>query len=343
MVKLMNKILCINDIFETENNQYTKAALLYQDILRFPNDGGSTRYKFWQLGRWLIGNNNEFKADHGRNFAYSPKAKTTIQYAVQKKQDRIKSKIKDLVRAGLVRVAEKKKAEKVDMLIDIYENTVAGNLVSLIILRKKNGRFYDELYNLIMNSILVESNRRTEDKVSSGDTFIRTFIETCKERKVFVDLVDEFFVKRLELEGNDDRIYDASRLLHELINLRWFIEKSPDFIQNIAQYSYYELWKKAFEKLDEETRHLLLSRYKAIFETPMKYPDSRQWERKRYDSVSNQSKTVLIGNCYSCSKLHPLDLDTLTWLQKFFNSDMTLEGTCTETKKKTKFTIKIFS
>ena len=81
----------ISNIFETVTNErnidvdkipFSNDANLYQDILRYPLDTGSAKFKFWDLGRWLIENNKEFLKYYEKDLKYSSKSKTTIRNAI---------------------------------------------------------------------------------------------------------------------------------------------------------------------------------------------------------------------------------------------------------------------
>ena len=57
----MKKILGINTIFQREKDgSFTGNALLYQDILLYPLKTNYNEFRLYDLGYWLIKNNNEF-------------------------------------------------------------------------------------------------------------------------------------------------------------------------------------------------------------------------------------------------------------------------------------------
>jgi len=222
------------------------------------------------------------------------------------------------------------KAEKIDTEVEIYENTNEGNLLALIINRKKNG--YAEVYDSINRILGADSDPVLMDS-SSGDLFLQSFLKVCKEKNVLHSLI-EFFVARLESQKKIDIINNSSRLLHELINLRWFIHKTDSSIfKQFDKFSYFELWIESYNKLGDVSKKLLLARYKSIFETPSKYPLSFKWELTRCDYASNERKIVLLAECSLCGNKHTVIQDTLNWLNNFFNCNLVIRENC-ENKKR---------
>ena len=128
-----NKKTTLGIIFEKSNNNFTKAALLYQDILRFSlleteNDKNQS-FKSNELAKWLIKNNIEF-----RNFYSDYKHRNTpIKNRLHNHENRIKNKIDDLISMNLIHIKGRVLASKVDHQIEIYEITKEGKFLALLI------------------------------------------------------------------------------------------------------------------------------------------------------------------------------------------------------------------
>jgi len=317
----------INAIFERTENDYSNEALLYQNILEYPHRVKKSSYKFSEMARWLIENNREFSNFYGWGYKST---KITKSYAVAKKRDRIFVKLQDLIQLRLVKAIGTVKADKVDAEVKIYQNTREGDLLALVFNREKNG--YTEIHRLI-NRILGSDSTPVPKDSSSGDIFLQCFLNVCKEKNVLRPLI-EFFVARLESQREIDLIDNSSRLLHELINLRWFkCETDSTLFRQFDKFSYFGIWIESYNKLNDVTKKLLLARYKSIFETPSKYPLSFKWELTKYDNASNERKTVLLAECSLCGNKHTIIQDTLDWLNNFFNGNLVTNEQC-EYKKR---------
>lgn len=338
MTHKTNEILCINKIFRRVENDYTNEALLYQNILEYHIKANKSSYKFSEMARWLIENNREFCDFYGWNLSVSPK--TTKSYAVAKKKKRIQDKLDELIQLGLVKVAGKAKAEKVDTEVKLYENTNEGNLLALIINRLEKNH-YAEIYDLMKKILGPDSDPVLKDS-SSGDIFLLKFLKVCKEKNVIPAMTD-FFVERMKSQKEIDMIDNSSKLLHELINLRWFRKgtNSP-VLKRFDKFTYSDIWRETYRTLDDECKKLLLARYKSIFETPSKYPLSFKWELTRYDNSVNERKIVLLGTCSVCGNKHTTIQDTLEWLDNFFNVKLAVKGTCEYKKRECELNIMPF-
>ena len=324
----MSSIPNINKIFQKNGNKFSNEALLYQDILEYPYKTKKSSYKFSEIARWLVENNREFFDFYG--WGHKVKPKITKSYAVAKKKDRIRAKLDHLIQMDLVKVTGKVKAEKLDTKVEKYENTKEGELLSLIVNRSKKNA-YTEIYKLTDN-ILHTNNYPVLKDSSSGDIFLQSFFKVCTQKSIFPLLID-FFVNRLESQKEIDLIDNSSRLLHELINLRWFkTANHSSILKQFAKFSYFDIWTESYKRLDGNNRKLLLARYKSIFETPSKYPLSFEWELTRYDNAANEKKTVLLANCTLCKNKHTVIQDTLEWLNNFFNGNLVTKGYCEHKK-----------
>src|SRR5215831_4275181 len=117
IVKTMEKIRYINDIFEMEETKgcNTSDALLLQDLLRYSleiNEVPSrieTKFKKRDLQKWIVHNNQEIVDYYNK----PTKRNTTISNRIHAREARLNDKFETLLKTNLVRLAGKAAAEKI--------------------------------------------------------------------------------------------------------------------------------------------------------------------------------------------------------------------------------------
>jgi hypothetical protein len=287
----MAKILTLKSIFEKDQNgKYTIEALLYQDILRFPIKTNCKKFKFWELGRWLIYNNAEFCQAYDRDLTYSSKKNTTITYAVLKKQDRIKAKIEDLIHLDLLRIEETAKATKVNTDIPLYAHTRGGYLISWI-LEWRNLTQREKANNEIYN--IIDSTFKIEEGSSSITIFYSYFFRKCWEKRVFDKLIQHI----LDIaHSKSHAINNIHELFEHLVDLGFKDEKTRKDFWNI--------WLETITELDTKTQQLVIHQMKLDaerrFQNKKEYLTS-EYEEMRFLYRGDYSRIAVEGNCEKCN------------------------------------------
>jgi hypothetical protein len=285
----MAKIL--KSIFEKDQTGvYTTEALLYQDILQYPIKSNCKKFKFWEIGRWLIYNNTEFRQAYDRDLTYSSKKNTSITYAVMKKQDRIRAKIKDLIHLNLLRIEETAKATKVDNYVPLYAHTKGGYLISWI-LEWRNPAHREKANNEIYN--IVDSSFKIEEDSSSYTIFYSHFFIKCWQKRVFDKLIQHIL----------DIAHSKS---HAINNIRELFEHLVDlgFKDEKTRKDFWNIWLETIKELNTKTQQLVLFQIKLDaerrFQNKKEYLTS-EYEEMRFLYRGDYSRIAVEGNCEKCN------------------------------------------
>jgi hypothetical protein len=125
----------INSLFDVDkNDQYTKKALIYQDVIRYciirpTRSPNSTVFKHREIAKWLVNHNQEFMDRYK-----DPSTRhITISNRVEDTQRRTKNCIDDLITLRLVRKVGTAKQDKGTGIVDLYEYTMYATFVACII------------------------------------------------------------------------------------------------------------------------------------------------------------------------------------------------------------------
>jgi len=218
MVNLMTKTLGIHLIFAKDSSgNYTKDALLYQDILGYSIRGLETLdsnseypFKLWQLTEWLISNNHEISDDYKK----SADSHKTTSNKIESRIGRVKRHVDILQYLGLIGEYSITKESKGDGLTTLYSITEFGLIVALLILtryaskKEKAIKFlYETLCKNFENSgslgayCLSFTKKMYEENLF--DNYVRTMLETAEENNSIMD-INGFFANSLLLELNDN-------------------------------------------------------------------------------------------------------------------------------------------
>jgi hypothetical protein len=286
----MTKIL--NDIFEKDQKgSYTKEALLYQDILQYTAKTNSQEFRFWEIGPWLIKNNKEFRDAYDRDLKFSSKKNTTITYAVQKKQDRIKAKINDLIMTNLIYKKGTAKGKKIKPLdVDLFAHTEQGYFITLILERinpEKRKETNDKIFQFI------DSHLKINDDSPSSIIFYSQLFRKCRERAVFDKLVDHII--DILHSKNYNRIKNIQELFTYTVDL--------GFGDKHTKGKFMTLWNETLDELDPKVKSLVLFQMKldaeARFQNSKDYL-TKEYEEVRFKNRNNHDRIVVEGTCKKC-------------------------------------------
>jgi hypothetical protein len=298
------KTLHIKNIFEKENgDEYTKNALLYQDIIQYSIKTKNIHFKYQELGNWLINNNYEFQLEYSTSLS---KSKTSKSYRLKIKGDRISNKIDDLHNLNLIYVSGTTKAEKVDNSILLYSLTGEGEFVAWLLERN------NPTMTLMADEKLFAMIRLLLEKYPSSNTrLLLGAYDKSKHRNFFPKLIRE--IEILLSDGKFKNVSDA--ILWTIFSI-----KDQELDKNLGI---------VFLELLEESRstpHLTkmlmygmkMTQERKIFDQcpPIEWEDLWMRNSHNYDVI------VLYGKCNTCNSKYPVEVKID---EKFLQSDYASE------------------
>lgn len=281
-----------NMIFKKyKDGSYIKSAALYQDILKYCINGkykeeDNKSFRLWNLTRWLLEVNVEFI-----NYFKDP---STWCYTTASRIDdripRIKGRVEDLVKMGLIVQTGTAKESKGTGVVDIYQFTKVGEVVAWIVEgMNTNRREYaiNQLYELFQYNF--------KDNPSCTDKFNSIYYRKCKERGLFGAFTDRY----RELLESDKAIMNRQGFFQRLLILPGYnIDSSVDFLK---------LWNDTIAELDPDTRSRFYHHIKLDFER--KAEDGchafRVFEILRYRVKDEPNSIVVEGHCNTCGLYRP--------------------------------------
>ena len=126
----MHGAISLGSILEKNAEGYTNDARLYQDILRFCLQldlEDKRNFKHREVANWLLENNQEFL-----DFYRGTKAKTKMASRIENTQQRVKSKLVNLTKMDLIRIAETEQ-QKGSGTTNLYKITPFAILLGTLI------------------------------------------------------------------------------------------------------------------------------------------------------------------------------------------------------------------
>lgn len=338
----------INMIFEMkdDNNTFTDNALIYQGILKYGiehNDG----FLFTEVGNRLIKTIPEFRDYYTGNKAHIPKSARLAN-----RRKRIRDHIYGLMAMDLLYVKAGIKAEKNEEDTPLYDLTTEGRLVAWIIEGRDPDRGSDFMWLLDYRKKSVNNERNihksadeekrmkavqkvfeiddsfTQSKESFVLTFLSAFFKRAMSSKRFSDIIDFFYHS---LRGQEIAIGQQVIRLFTKINhpLHWIFSHSEVFVI-------------AFDELSVEAKNVMLLQFKLEIEeyynkyylvsyvTRTTYEQYRrkaryavnrtipgkEWQRMRFNNISNYNNVVVPGFCYECQTEYPIIVNSSDYLRK---------------------------
>jgi hypothetical protein len=218
----------VNFIFQKDKNgNYTKGALLYQDIVRYsipkikdnPPDNRSFTHR--ELAKWLLNNNSEYI-----NYYKDPSTKYyTIDNRIEHTQQRMKDKLNDLINVGLIDVVGSTKVQKGNATTPLCQYNGLAYLLAWLIESfdpNKRERANNEIFNLL------DANFKTLASPSSYNKFNAALYKKYKERGVFGSFVVDPLRERLD---SNTQTRDIQELFHRIGVLYIDDEDQSEFFQ----------------------------------------------------------------------------------------------------------------
>jgi hypothetical protein len=298
----------IDAIFKRDKSgNYTKKALLYQDVLRYSlekkgQSENTNSFRHWQLAKWLMSYNEEFI-----NHYKDPSSRhITFPNRIENTQRSTKNKLNDLIDLQLIRITGSAKAEKGTGVVSLYSFTDLGYLLAWIIESNKPQKHMsaiDEIYKIIQ--LLLTIN---EDS-PSAIIFYSYFFRKCRDRGVFDKLVQH--------------IWHIAHANLDITNMQDLFERVADlgFEDQDIRRMFFDLWHESLEELEANQKALVLYQMKLDaerrFQNKKEY-FTKEYEEKRFQYRDNYEYIVVEGSCQNCGT-GPLALSYLEYRKGFAN------------------------
>jgi hypothetical protein len=300
MVKNRVKIPSIRTVFEKEDKgNYTKDALLYQDILRYSRKTSKRKFTLREIGFWLLENNNEFIIRYDEDKKRSSKKNTSKSNRFANVRDRVEVYLKNLVSLNLLFV-RKIKAEKVNTLIDLFVCSNEGNFMALLLEREnleKRGNINDKLFDLIQ--LMFKKND------SSLLLYLSKLYTKFKDNKILDNVID-LLQQILHTNSNLKSVLDAVIK----VPVTW----SADNKKLMEQFRNITL-QTINNELDKHTRDVILFNVKSGSENKiLRQHPPREYEEIWIKYIYDNSKVTLYGNCDKCKAEYPIVVKTLEFM-----------------------------
>ena len=363
-----NILAPINIILETKEDDYrifTDNASLYQGILRYARDYSNDEigFLFTDMAHWLIKTLPEFV-----NFYTGNKAKTTKSARLENRRDRIEEYIKQLINMEFIKIkkyisAKKNQKEK----IPIFYLTMEGKFLSYLLDAKSlnktpdlrwmikhrfedtsvgednNNKIIDEKRSRAIEKIFEIIKKYFHFKESYILSFLYKFLKRCFDNNLFGDIIDMFYyicLRQIKVNKGQELLRLFTKVNHPL---HWM-------------FVYPNLFMKALNELDNETRKMIFFKFKMEIEEYYdlyylaSYPrrqtyselhssDSyyeynmaiagKEWQSLRFANIHNHLIVTIPGRCLECKSESPFVMDIYNYLdnlKEFSNGDLHREN-----------------
>ena len=298
--------LNLGTIFERLNDNFTDAALLYQDILSFSfdrsqKDDKNRSFKYSELAYWLIKKNKELI-----NFYSGSKAHISKRRRLHNHEERFKNKLSDLISMNLISIKRKVRASKIDHQVEDYEITREGEFLALLIkdidvkYEIASPANYDYARSISEDNELSLSDKKLFEVLNSllskNDSyfiiFYRNYLKKIYDKKIFYKLKNYLYKLCYENKG----IQNVNDLLQSIIVYDLLPQDRND------RKIFYNIWKETLEELDIESKQIILHNLKVYLESCFrKYSNiNRSYEKSHFDNREDYENIVLSANCEKC-------------------------------------------
>jgi hypothetical protein len=311
MLFMKRDVIGIHSIFQKDrNSNYTKPALLYQDILRYSIHSKSSinvcHIRHWDLARWLMKKNQEFI-----NHYKDPSTRnTTINNRIENTQQRTKGKIKDLIELGLMKQIGTVKRSKGTGIVPIYEYKPAGYLFAYIMQSfdpKKKEDAEKQIYGLLHDSLFKISENSQSDVL-----FYSRYFRKLDENNVF----GNFFSYIRELLDSGRRI-QTLRLFFQYAMLPYY--KDGNGVRFFVK-----LWSDTVNELEPILKELVLHSLKLGIEDKMhrQVEDIKTFEKMRLRLKDKPDHLVLECFCIKCKFVTCWPIHLLGYMEAMAYADV---------------------
>jgi hypothetical protein len=251
------------------------------------------------LGKWLLENNAEL-----RNFYSDYKRRNTpIKNRLHNHENRIKHKIDDLISMNLIYLKGRVLASKVDHQVQIYEITMEGKFLALLI-KSMN----------IENTYNTKSNYRSKSEGNESIFLDNQLYEILNSLLLNNDSYFIIFYRNYLKKFYDKQLfYKFKRYLYNLCYENKEIQNINDLLKSTIVYdllpqdlndrrTFYDIWKETLKELDPESKQIILYNLKIYLESCFRKSSNiiRSYEKSHFDNRINYENIVVSGNCEKC-------------------------------------------
>ena len=327
MVIYVKEVPGINLIFKKDNEgNYLPNSLLYQDILYYaivlrtehPENGYNNSFREREIAKWLLKHNREF-LEYYRGISTRT---TTYQNRIENRLPRIRDKLNDLIKIGLVEECGTTKALKNSDIITLYKYTLDGYLLSYLIESldpTKQENADNEIYNLYTWYF--------EQFPSSTSPFSLMIYKKLKEGQVFgrlVDILRDVISKGTHI-NNMQEFFSAATLPQYLTDMT---KENPTKLSGMLE--------KLIQEMDRQKRDLFFYDIKQDIETKMarKVDNIYEYIKLRHQIRYRIDIIALLGVCEDCKSVLPKAVNLLWYFTKIYCiPHMMMRANCSKCKK----------
>lgn len=291
-----------NILRKYKDGNYTKEALLYQDILRYsvgelePTEKNILSFKLWELTEWLTTHNLEMAADY-KNPSTSHMGKTNKIHA---RIGRVKRHLDGLLYLGLIGEIGQARETKGEGSVTVYSYTEFGLLIALIVMTfsaEKKDKANRYIYKFFVHNL--------EKNPSSVDTFSLLLINKLQKDNLFEKYIDTL----LETLGSRLAISDLNEFFDNSMSIGLNKEESTKFMK---------LRREAFEELTPDMKRYLMHKWKMEIERKMFgiSTDLKGFEKLAFELRNDYESIAAEGYCLKCRHSFHIQISLLEYLNR---------------------------
>jgi hypothetical protein len=303
-----NQTVYISDLFERDkNNNYTKSALLYQDIFRYyfvinKTLSENIPFRLRELQNWIVRNNLEII-----EYYQGSKSHTSISNRIHAREERINGMFEKLIQMHLINKSGTGIGRKVEVEVPLYCYTETGRLIVLIIksMNLENEILFERNQQKMQNKKnelkqnnqiiygLIDSLLTIEDYSPYSHIFYSALFKKFKDKEVF----DKFIQHMIGQCNSNLSIKNIPHLFTYAVSMEF---KDKEVSKNFL-----DLYRATIKELDPEVQNIVYYQLKLSterrFEDKMNYL-SKDYEKHRFMFRADHKSIVLEGYCEKCKQ-----------------------------------------
>ena len=324
-----NKEFYLDHIFETNEGAYTKQAELLQDILKYfqiieidnfngnqgnvvnNNDGKWISlqtepqvFKIKELENWLMKHNRYFIGLYSGS-----ESKIRMNVRIYRHDKQVKSHLKNLESIQLIHIKKYVKGEKNELKTPIYELTIHG-LIILIIIRYQSNYFSQD------------KNRTNQIIIGYIQNIFRIYNSYICD--FLIDLYNEIYGK-----GYSQLFIDIFiEVLHKNINKIKTIEDALNItlrfllMNEKTHVIFNKIYVNTINKFEDKIKKIILYHEKAEIESRIHLSQPpKDWENLWIENLQNYSKLTLYSKCNTCHEKYPVLIDYFYYINNILPSN----------------------